>query len=249
MSNKVAIMYSGGLDSLIGYHYAISLGLDPICINVGFGHDYDTKEQTSIKSLGSWSPTIHRLNIEGLHDLIRTRLSNQIIPSRNVLLGVIGSMVAPRVWLHALDGEQNGKEHDKSERFFEDTTKLLTFTNEFFQPQSIVETPFGHLSKGETIALGLKIGIPLEIMFETSSCYNANQKKCGQCLTCVKRYLAFAENGIIEPGYDANPLDSDYFKELCVEIPKAISNNDYSRFTKKRADAFMEVVKTFGISL
>lgn len=240
----VAIMYSGGLDSLIAYHFAKSKGLDPICINVGLGQPYDAKEQNSIKSLGNWSPEVHRIDLSDLYGLIQKRLTNQIIPSRNVLLATIGGMFAPRVWINALDGEQNGKEHDKSERFFEDTTSLLSFTNEFFQKETIVESPFAHMTKGETIRWALAYGIPKEILFATSSCYDGDEVKCSVCLTCVKRYLAFLETGVVEPGYHTDPLTSDYFKELWDGIPEAAKNGDYSRFTRKRVNGFLALVNS-----
>jgi 7-cyano-7-deazaguanine synthase in queuosine biosynthesis len=245
MENNLVICQSGGLDSLIMYHYAVaSKSFEEItCVHVRFGQAYSTKEYDAITRVGPWFPKVEIIDIEGLMPLIERRLSNQIIPSRNVMLSVIGSMIADTVWLGVLDGEQLGKEHDKSDRFFQDTQSLLSFTNEFFQPTTTIETPFRHLSKGETIQWALEHGIPKEILFETTSCYHPTRLKCGECLTCVKRAMAFLENGIIEPGYSQNPFDSDYFRELSVEIPKALANNDFSRFTEKRARQFVELTR------
>jgi 7-cyano-7-deazaguanine synthase len=241
--NDLAIAYSGGLDSLISYHYAIVKGYTPICFNINFGHEYNDKEVKSMAAIRKkYSPDkIHRVDLSSIMPLMATRLTNQIIPSRNVLLAVVGSMIAPRVWINALDGEQNGKEHDKSPKFFEDTSKLLTFTNEIFQPKTIVESPFANMTKSQIIKWALENGIPEKVLTETSSCYDANQQKCGKCLTCVKRYLAFKANGIIEHGYTTNPLESDYYKELEIEIPKAMFNQDFSRFTRSRIEEFMGI--------
>ena len=239
MANLV-IMYSGGLDSLVMYHYArASQRFDTItCVHVRFGQAYSEKETASISRVGDWYPKVEIIDIEGLMPLIARRLSNQIIPSRNVLLSVIGSMIADTVWLGVLDGEQLGKEHDKSDRFFADTQSLLSFTNEFFQDQTVVETPFRHLSKGETIKWALNFGIPLDVLFNTTSCYHPTELKCQKCLTCVKRAMAFMSNGILEPGGEANPFESDYFHELAVEIPKAAENGDRTRFTDSRIHEF-----------
>ena len=234
----VSIMYSGGLDSLIAYHYARAYGYDPICINVDFGQPYNIKEEAGL----SLAPNLVRLRIDGLYKAIEHRLSNQIIPSRNVLLAVIGSMFSNIVWINALDGEQNGKERDKSPRFFSDASILLSYTNEFFQNKTEVESPFYRMSKGEVIRWALEDGkIPKETLFVTSSCYDSGILKCGKCLTCVKRYLAFLENGIKEPGYASDPLESDYYKELLIEIPKANEAKDYSRFTEKRIEEFLKL--------
>ena len=242
MSHDLVIMYSGGLDSLIAYHYANSKKLSPLCLHLNMGQPYAEKELASINRKSEWHPPVCVLSITDLYPLISTRLTNQIIPSRNVLLAVIGSMLAPRVWINALDGEQNGKEHDKSPKFYDDASSLLTFTNDFFQPTSVIESPFTCMSKGEVIKWALAYGIPTDVLINTSSCYDDTEMKCGKCLTCVKRYLAFLENDIDEPGYLVDPLKTDYFHELSREIPAAIERGDYSRFTEKRAHEFVRLL-------
>lgn len=244
---KVSIMFSGGLDSMIMYNYAIACDLDPVCIYVDLGHPYAHKEKAAMARRSRWMPKVEIIELSTLWHLIEKRMSNQIIPSRNVLLAVIGGMFSPEVWLGALDGEQLGKEHDKSPRFFEDTTKLLTFTNEFFQPTTTVFAPFGLMSKSETLEWALEYGVPLEELLATSSCYDGEKGKCGVCLTCVKRRLAFLANGIEEPGYDVPLLDSPYMQELIREIPIAAEKKDYSRFTHKRIQEFKSAMKQLGI--
>ncbi len=227
----VAIMYSGGLDSFIGYRTALSLNVKPVNIWVNLGQDYNWKERRSIQRL-----TIPITNIEmpGLIPAISYRMKDQIIPSRNLLFAVIGSMFAPTVWIMALHGEQTAKSNDKSKKFFENSSQLLSYTNEHFQPQTRVYTPFS-ISKRGVIHTALKKKLATkEEMFLTSSCYHPVEDKCGTCLTCYKRYAAFLLNDIEEPGYSANPLESDYAKEMDIEIPKAHKNDDYSKFNRKR---------------
>lgn len=241
--STVSIMYSGGLDSYIMYHYAKATGHNPLCISVDLGHPYAEIEWQSYCNMpdNDYKPNVIRLNFSDLYPAIANRITNQIIPSRNVLLAVIGSMFNSRVWLGVLDGEQNGKEHDKSYKYFQDTTNLLTFTNSFFQEATIVETPFSHMTKAQTIGWALQYGIPEERLFETTSCYSGTHKKCGVCLTCYKRKVAFLLNGIDEPGYDKNPLKTSYAREMDKEIPLAIAKNDYSRFTKTRCDEWTKL--------
>ena len=240
--SDLAIMYSGGLDSYIMHHYAKTKGYNPICISVDLGHPYADLEWQSYLSMNETiRPKVTRLNFKDLYPAIESRITNQIIPSRNVLLAVIGSMFAPRVWLGVLDGEQLGKEHDKSDKYFEDTTNLLSFTNSFFQDKTIIETPFRNMSKAETIKWAIDNGSTKEELFETVSCYSGTHKKCGRCLTCCKRAMAFALNGIIEPGYDSDPFKSEYYNELKIEIPKAKENKDFSRFSEKRIEEFLKI--------
>lgn len=236
--SDVTIMYSGGLDSLIAYHFANKIGLEPFCVYVDLGHPYAVAEWKAIAASGV---PVEPLSMVSLYGLIGRRMTNQIIPSRNVLLATIGGMFSPVVWINALDGEQNGKEHDKSEKFFAGMTNMLTFTNDFFQKETKVESPFAHMSKAETIKWALSNGVDIVSLFNTTSCYSGT--KCGTCLTCYKRYTAFLLNGIEEPGYLANPMKSDYAKEVESGISQALVNNDYSRFTKKRCAEHMKLMK------
>jgi len=248
---NLSLMFSGGLDSVIAYQYALKGGYTPQAIFVDLGQSNAKKEQEAIAKLpDSLRPEVDVINMKEVVPLLAKKITNQIIPSRNVLLATIGSMFNGTIWLGVLDGEQNGKEHDKSPKFFRDTTELLSFTNDFFQDQSNVTSPFLHMTKAQTIGWALKNGIRKEDLFETTSCYDSEHSKCGKCLTCYKRYTAFLLNDIIEPGYDTNPMDSDYAKELKRDIPIAEANKDYTRFTQKRIkehQKIQEKLKSFKI--
>lgn len=246
--SDVSIMYSGGLDSFIAYHFAKSQELDPDLIYVDLGHPYAHKEKRAIERNGLPYKTV---NMSDLYPVIEPRMTNQIIPSRNLLLAVIGGMLNGRVWVCALDGEQNGKERDKSPKFYDDTTALLTFINDFFQPTTVVETPFSKMTKADTIRWALDYGVSLDDLTSTISCYHPTHNKCGECLTCYKRYTAFLLAGVEEAGYVVNPLTTDYAKEMAREIPKAAENKDYTRFTERRVKehfALQEIVGGRAIS-
>ncbi len=239
---NLSIMFSGGLDSLIASAYAYENEFHPDCFFVDMGQSNAEKEWDAIGKISHLVPyEVIRLEMTDLVPLLSAKMSNQIVPSRNLFLAVIGSMFNERVWINALDGEQNGKEHDKSLKFFQDSTKLLSFTNSFFQDSTIIESPFSHMSKAETIKWALKQDFDPEDLYKTTSCYDGKESKCGECLTCYKRYTAFLLNGLEEPGYTKNPLDSEYAKELDDEMAKAITSGDYTRFTYKRAEEWIKL--------
>lgn len=232
---ELCIMYSGGLDSFIAKHYAISQGYDPKLVYVDLGHPNAKQEMAQL-------PEDVEVLTFHIYESIRHRLVNQIIPSRNMLFATIGGMFARRVWLIALDGEQNGKERDKSDYFFNRARHLLTFLNDFFQDRTIVETPFRLMSKKEAIRWALDNGVSAEDMLATRSCYGASEQACGTCLTCVKRHMAFALNGI-DDGLGEKVQASEYFDELLTLIPKAEALKDYSRFSEKRIAEFNDYLK------
>ena len=242
--NEVAIPVSGGLDSTIAVYYAKQQGLKPVPFYVDLGHPYRWKERAALERI-DLDPLL--LDLSPLYEAIEHRLKNQIIPSRNLLFAVLGGMLAPRIWIAALDGEQLGKEHDKSPRFFRDTTTLLTWINEFFTPSTVVETPFANMSKAEVVGWALEHGIDREMLFQTSSCYSPDHEKCGVCLTCYKRWAAFKLNDVDEPGYTNDPWKSEYAQEMRREIPKALLAGDFSRFTPKRIREHYKLMEKMGV--
>lgn len=62
-----------------------------------------------------------------------------------------------------------------------------------------IHTPLIHMTKGEIIRLGLKLGVDYSL---TLTCYDPapDGKACGQCDACLLRLKGFAENGMTDPG-------------------------------------------------
>lgn len=65
-----------------------------------------------------------------------------------------------------------------------------------------IHTPLIHLSKAETIHLGMKLQVPYE---KTVSCYRANDtgEACGECDSCKLRKNGFAEAFVADPTFYA----------------------------------------------
>ena len=59
-----------------------------------------------------------------------------------------------------------------------------------------IEAPFVNLTKADVVKRGLELGVPYEL---TWSCYEGQDKPCGECATCIDRRKAFELNGTIDP--------------------------------------------------
>jgi len=235
---KISIMMSGGLDSYVAYYYAKNLGYEPLPIWIDIGQPYNKKEEAAIDS---FEFPVRKIKA----DLLRKEWDNlptidkQIIPARNLLFTIIGSMFSERIWIMALDGEMHGKENDKTKKFFADTTALLTYVLNYFRPETIVETPFEKMSKTEVVRWALANGLTKEQLLKTSTCYHEKKRNCGECGTCFKRWIAMKNNGIDEK-YLTPPWLNSYAQETVGSMHLALRDNDYSRFTQKR------IIETFG---
>jgi 7-cyano-7-deazaguanine synthase len=60
----------------------------------------------------------------------------------------------------------------------------------------LVEAPFQGWTKGEVVALAVRLGAPLDL---TWSCYAGGDVHCGRCGTCTERREAFTDAGVPDP--------------------------------------------------
>jgi 7-cyano-7-deazaguanine synthase len=234
MQEKVAIMYSGGLDSYIAYHYAKKMGYAPVAIWVGMGCPYDWKEK---EAMGKLDIPWYELNCDVLKEEYGNLPTpdNWIIPGRNLLIATIGAMFAKRVWICALDGEMHkfAKERDKSPEFYHLSSGLLTYVFDIARPETIVETPFAHLSKTEIVTWALHNGVSEEMLLRTSTCYDGERHNCGECGTCFKRWIAMKNNGVVE-AYVTPPWENMYARRTSVEMWDASKAHDFTHYSDKR---------------
>lgn len=59
-----------------------------------------------------------------------------------------------------------------------------------------IEAPLIHLSKAETVKIGLELEVPYHL---TTSCYQGAEEACGVCDSCLLRLKGFAENEATDP--------------------------------------------------
>jgi len=173
---------------------------------------------------------------------------NQIIPGRNLIMATIAASFGERIWMMALDGEthMNTIERDKSTKFFQDTTNLLTYIFNVKRDITVLESPFMNMSKTDIVKWAIDHGVSEEFLKNTSTCYDESLHNCGECGTCFKRWISFKNNGV-EEEYTKNPWESDDAKKLIANYKEAFINNDFSHYTKKRIEETFEALKKQGV--
>jgi 7-cyano-7-deazaguanine synthase in queuosine biosynthesis len=256
LEKELVILLSGGVDSTISYLYAIIEKKykpeDILCLYVDLGHSYSWKELEGIKN-SSIPVSIIKTDIlrEEFNNIPQAKHPYSIILNRNLFLASIAAMYGKRIWICALKDEQHeyAKEHDKSYKFFKDTTDLLTYTCNIRREQTIVETPFSEFTKAELIGWALRNGVSKDYLLSSHTCYDDKQEKCGQCFVCFKRWVSFKVNGIDEQGYAFNPWESDEAKRLIENYKKARCDNDYSHYHRDRVDEALYALELQGVKL
>ncbi len=103
-------------------------------------------------------------------------------------------MGASAIFIGAVDEDSSGYPDCRVEYY----TKFRELVRAGTRPTTRIEicTPVIHLKKAEIIRQGIALGAPLHL---TWSCYQNEDKACGQCESCRLRLRGFAEAGHPDP--------------------------------------------------
>jgi 7-cyano-7-deazaguanine synthase len=122
-----------------------------------------------------------------------------VVPNRNaimasVAIGVASSRDAEHVVLGVHAGD-HAVYPDCRPEFLHQLQKLVDVAREGFSSPSVI-APFLRQSKTDIARMGVELDAPLHL---TWSCYVGGEKHCGRCGTCVERYEAFRDAGVVDP--------------------------------------------------
>lgn len=183
MTEKSVLLFSGGVDSFVAYHY---LGMPPTIY-------FDCKSRYSQKEipvvLGLVPSTIIDNSLD-LHD--REYGEKAYIPFRNLLFALQAVKYADKI---VIAGLADDKVSDKSKTAFAMFSDLMS---DLEGREIEVVSPFWEMTKADVVEWYLKSGFSVEALFRTVSCYDPRPdvKYCGTCPSCFRKWVAFRANGL-----------------------------------------------------
>ena len=214
----LCILYSGGIDSLTAFYYALKkykMDMSNILLLIiNYGQPYFEKEYNLFKKLRDTMERENALyaNNEIAHNFVEkihyrvlkidiedeSDVKNHITANRNTIFTSIACRFSDEVWLVANNDEVHV--NDKSYNFFEYVNKLNALTME--RP-ILIKSPFINWSRTKIIEWGLNNNVPY---FYSSSCYDSKSMACGKCSGCFHRYFDMVYNDVYEK-FDIDVLD------------------------------------------
>ena len=227
---NIVILFSGGLDSLIMYHVALSQGYNPTCVFFDIGQPYAYKE---IRALPDFVK-VHKVDwLSSSIDLKSkdNKSGNIYIPGRNLTLSTLAASIytPDEIWLGALAGETHDKATDKNYKFLDKLNNVLEYV---FSPfgKVVVKFPLADMgfNKFDCVQWGLENGMTVESLHHTSSCLSEEEGNCGHCVVCCRRWGIFGELGIPEK-YNVDPLTVQSNIDMFIEMLKENSYYDMNR--------------------
>jgi 7-cyano-7-deazaguanine synthase len=219
------LLLSGGMDSL-----ALDLLWKPdVRLYVDMGTRYAAAERRALSRLDLAIQTV-------MLPLDRFELPDGIIPLRNLMLCAIAAQFGDSIALAATAGD---RVLDKSEPFAWLTSELLSYLwkrQHWTDGKSVhVALPTKSLSKRELVKRYIdEGGDPLWLAERSLSCYEPSRDDtpCGICKPCLRKWVAFAANGIeIREKWAARAR-----AEVVDEIVPQIKRGTYDRSPSESRD-------------
>ena len=210
-----AVLLSGGLDSAVLLALELRDRGPTLPIHVRAGLAWESAEAAAIASLLVRPPFAGRVlplrtitidmrdvypathwAIEGRPPAYDTPDEDVYLPGRNISLIAKAAVLCADLGVGSLAlGPLAGNPFpDARPAFFSAMAQALSLGLDYpFE----IRAPLSHLHKDAVIALGLELGVPLDL---TLSCMNPSDgRHCGRCSKCRERVDAFRDAGVNDP--------------------------------------------------
>lgn len=214
MSNKVVVIYSGGMDSFTVLNRALKDGKEVYALSFDYGQRH-VKELTCASSVCQSLNVAHKvIDISAINQLLAgssltddidipeghyeaQNMLSTVVPNRNMILlslavGYAVSVGASQVYYGAHSGD-HAIYPDCRPEFVMKMNDVCQIAN--YQPVEIF-SPYLDVSKTAILTDGIAMGLDYS---NTWTCYNGREKACGKCGACQERLEAFRDNQAEDP--------------------------------------------------
>lgn len=159
-----------------------------------------------------------KINWINMRFLSSFEMDNKIIPFRNAFLTLIGAMYHNNIWMGFTTGDTT---KDKDHVFM---SLMETFLNYFGQDKNKVLhdqypfhiiAPFISFTKTNIVRIYLEEGHdPHRLISHSRSCYHHEEKECGVCRSCLRKWVALYNNHLESLHQFATEPTTDHINSL-----------------------------------
>lgn len=248
MRKKAVVVLSGGLDSTTCMGIAQERGYELYPITYAYGQRHDREVEQAKEIASYYKVKEHRIvDIAFFQQIGGSALTDQsmavpdgeektgeipvtYVPARNLIFLSLAAAYAEVIGAEAVFTGVSAVEFsgypDCRPEFIahlEETIQLATKRGSEGNPIQL-EAPLIHLTKGETVIKGLRLGVPYHL---TTSCYRGGELACGTCDSCRLRLKGFADAGATDPiRYEPSVNNENvYFQEYKMDGKGVVKSN------------------------
>ena len=214
MSNKVVVIYSGGMDSFTVLNRAIQDGKEVFALSFDYGQRHVKELKYAAKVCKGLNVAHKVIDISAINQLLAgssltddidipeghyeaENMKSTVVPNRNMILlslavGYAVSVEASQVYYGAHSGD-HAIYPDCRPEFVMKMNDVCQIAN--YEAVEIF-SPYLNVNKTAILTDGIAMGLDYS---NTWTCYNGRENACGKCGACQERLEAFADNNIIDP--------------------------------------------------
>lgn len=214
MTQKVVVIFSGGMDSFTVLNKAIRDGKQVFALSFDYGQRHKKELDFAARACELLSVEHKIVDISAINQLIggssltsdidvpeghyeQESMKQTVVPNRNMILlsmavGYAVSLEANQVYYGAHSGD-HAIYPDCRPEFVLKMNDVCAIAN--YEAVEI-HCPYLDVSKSDILTDGLKMGLDYGL---TWTCYNGREKACGQCGACQERLEAFCDNQQTDP--------------------------------------------------
>ncbi|WP_133469039.1 7-cyano-7-deazaguanine synthase QueC [Paraglaciecola marina] len=214
MSQKVVVIFSGGMDSFTVLNLAVKQGFDVFALSFDYGQRHKKELEYAARACSNLGVHHKIVDISAINQLIggssltsdidvaeghyeEDSMKTTVVPNRNMILlsmavGYAVSINANKVFYGAHSGD-HAIYPDCRPEFVHKMNDVCAIAN--YEAVEIV-TPYLDVSKTAILTAGLEMNLDYN---QTWTCYNGREKACGKCGACQERLEAFSENQVSDP--------------------------------------------------
>jgi 7-cyano-7-deazaguanine synthase len=214
MTNKVVVIYSGGMDSFTVLNRALHDGKEVFALTFDYGQRHVKEIEYASTVCQSLNVNHKVIDISSINQLLAgssltddidipqghyeaESMKSTVVPNRNMILlslavGYAVSVGASQVYYGAHSGD-HAIYPDCRPEFVMKMNEVCKIAN--YESVEIF-SPYLTVTKSDILTDGLKMGLKYH---NTWTCYNGREKACGQCGACQERLEAFSDNNVTDP--------------------------------------------------
>ncbi|MCF2910006.1 7-cyano-7-deazaguanine synthase QueC [Pseudoalteromonas sp. DL2-H2.2] len=214
MSEKVVVIYSGGMDSYTVLNKALKSGYEVYALSFNYGQRHVKELEVARQACDELGVAHKIVDISAINQLIggssltddidvpeghyeEESMKSTVVPNRNMILlslavGYAVSLKASKVFYGAHSGD-HAIYPDCRPEFVKKMDDVCRIAN--YEEIEIV-CPYLNNTKIEILTDGLRMGLDYS---KTWTCYNGREKACGKCGACQERLEAFSLNQASDP--------------------------------------------------
>lgn len=214
-TGKKVLLFSGGMDSLIIEHF-----IKPdILLYIPSKSSYEEIETKKLYELvdGGYVDKDKLVVFEDTLNLKRFERDDYIVPNRNAFYLLLASMIGETLILGSVSGDRS---NDKDEIFFSKINDLMDY---MWKEQHWCEerkfnviSPYKDTTKTELVRKYLDTGGSTRALLKSYSCYSGNDKPCGVCKPCFRKWISLYNNDVEIPDdyYENEPSSAEWIDGL-----------------------------------